>query len=486
MNLKILVESVPDAYALRCIPEAIAHENQWLAFHCNQEKKRLYIASTQLPGKLLQQQAHTLLCDSVLPDVGWGVQWSRTDRSEHFAASIHNAYAVSHNLDDISASCIESDVNSGALLDDDQWPIGRWFDALLNDAVHRRASDIHIQLSGERVVVHYRVDGDIQRRAQLPHNLWRSLLSRIKVLAQLDSTEHRRPQEGAFERVVRGYSQPVRVALMPHINTEKITLRLQRTHHSLPSLAELFVLSSQHRDVLNVLHSRQGLVLVAGATGSGKTTTLYSCLLEWMSMGLNLLTLEDPIEVVLPGVCQSNINPAIGYSYSSALRAALRHDPDGLLVGEIRDEETCALAIRAALSGHPVLASVHASDAVGVVKRLKGLGATSADLQEVVQIIIVQRLARMPCGCCSSSKRCLRCLGSGYYGRVAAVELTPTQSDFFESEFGWDGVRQRIQHRYLAALKQLLQQRYIDQTEYDRIIQSLNLMSEGQGCQSTG
>lgn len=470
-----VVESVPDAYALRCIPEATAREHQWLAYHFNSQLQQLRIVTPRIPGKLLQQRAQMLLSESVQPEKDWAIQWNRIASNGGLSESIQRAYAESHILDEISANCAASSENEYAQMDDDQWPIGRWFDALLNDAVHRRASDIHIQVNSYQFEVHYRIDGVMQMRTQLPHRLWKFLLARVKVLSQLDLTEHRRPQEGAFERIIHGCSQPIRVALMPHLDTEKITLRLQRSHHALPKLADLFVLKSQRQLVLNALHRQQGLVLVAGATGSGKTTTLYSCLMEWMAMGLNLITLEDPIEVTLPGVCQSSINTRIGYSFSDALRAALRHDPDGLLVGEIRDDETCALAIRAALSGHPVLASVHASDAVGVIKRLMGLGATLLDLQETVQIIIVQRLARIPCACAGLEKKCVRCLGSGYYGRVAAAEIAATQADFFDHSSDWIGVRQQLQLNYLASLKQLLDKKHIDKREHDRIVQTLRL-----------
>ena len=472
-----VVESIPDAYALRCIPEALARENQWLAYHFNQDLKQLFIASAGNPGKLLQQQAQGLLNACVRPDKTWVIRWNRIDSNDGFLSAMQKAYAESHSLDDISASYTVLNETQHAQLDDEQWPIGRWLDALLNDALHHRASDIHIQLNGHQLVVHYRVDGEIQLRSHLPRQFWRSLLARIKVLAELDLTEHRRPQEGAFERVIRGFSRPIRVALMPHARTEKVTLRIQRSHQSLPGLAELFVLESQHRQVLNALHRRAGLVLVAGATGSGKTTTLYSCLMEWMAMGLNLFTLEDPIEVGLPGVCQSNINPAIGYSFSAALRAVLRHDPDGILVGEIRDEETSALAIRAALSGHPVLASVHAGDAVGVIKRLMDFGASMLDLQETVQLIIVQQLARTPCGCGDASKTCDRCLGSGYYGRVAAAQIASTHASFFDNVCSWTAVREQLQSEYITALNQLFAKNYIDQRERDRIVQTQCLNS---------
>ena len=178
------------------------------------------------------------------------------------------------------------------------------------------------------------------------------------------------------------------------------------------------------------------------------------------------------------------INPGIGYTFSKALRAALRHDPDGLLVGEIRDNETCSLAVEAALSGHPVLATVHASDAVGVINRLVGLGASKVDLEETVQIIIVQRLARKPCVCDTSEALCVRCSGSGYYGRVAAAEIAAMSKVFFTEASDRGNVRHRLQQDYLVTLNKLLRKNHIDKGEHDRIVRSLCLESGGQGCQS--
>jgi len=299
MNALNVRDSIPDAYALGCIPEAVAREHLWLAYKFDRNTRQLSIAALRYPGKLLQQRAQLLLNESVLPETGWVVDWLLVTNADDLSAALHEAYAESHALDVISGNFSLSEGVNRAQLDEEQWPIGRWFDALLNDAVYRRASDIHVQVHGHEFVVHYRIDGVMQRRTRLPRRLWKPLLARIKVLAQLDLTEHRRPQEGAFERCIHGIAQPVRVALMPHGNSEKITLRLQRSHQSLPKINELFVLEAQRKMVFAALQRQKGLILVAGATGSGKTTTLYSCLLEWLAMGLSLITLEDPIEVTL-------------------------------------------------------------------------------------------------------------------------------------------------------------------------------------------
>ena len=342
--------SVPDSLALACVPEDIAREHNWLPFHCEGLRKKLHIACTRQPGRQLENQILEVVNQRVDSTGEWSIQWEPQANRPVLIEAINVAYEGSYDLDHIVGQCSEFSVNEKLNFDDEQWPVIRLFNALVNDAVHRRVTDIHLLPNENRISVRYRVDGQMCGRLFIPMRIWRVLLSRLKVLSGLDVTEHRMPQEGAFELCVHGQPQPVRSAFIPHKKTEKVTLRLLRSAGSLPTLEEILVLPSQHQGLLNLLKKRHGLIVVAGATGSGKTTTLYGCLMHWLEQGLNLITLEDPIEVPLPSVCQSEINASIGYSFSEGLKAALRHDPDGLLVGEIRDVDTCALAIRSALS----------------------------------------------------------------------------------------------------------------------------------------
>jgi len=470
--------SIPDALALACLPETIAREYNWLPFHSEGLRKKLHIACTRQPGQQLESHILEVVNQRVDSVGGWSIQWEPQVNRSALIEAINAAYEGSYDLEHIVGQCSELSDNEERNFDDEQWPVVRLFNALVNDAVHRRATDIHLLPNDNRIAVRYRVDGQMSDRLFMPMKIWRVLLSRLKVLSGLDVTEHRRPQEGAFELCVHGKPQPIRSAFIPHKKSEKITLRLLRSAGSLPALAEILVIPSQHQILLNLLKKRHGLIVVAGATGSGKTTTLYGCLMHWLEQGLNLITLEDPIEVPLPSVCQSEINASIGYSFSEGLKAALRHDPDGLLVGEIRDSETCALAIRSALSGHPVLASVHANNASGVFQRLIGLGATLSDLQQCVSSVIVQRLARTPCVCsrhddASPNLLCCSCYGSGYSGCVAAVEIFQPCAEFFDDSLAWVETQADINEEFKATLQMLLSCKHIDQLEYQRMVSQI-------------
>jgi len=458
----------PDAYALRLIPESMAREHQWLPYQCQLDERILTIATARVPVKTHQRRVAEVVRQSESEGALWRVRWCLVDAAV-LGDAIEQAYEVSYDLDDIGEHCTQLVERETAQFED-EWPMVRWFDALLNDAVHRRASDIHLASGEDGVHVHYRVDGILHRRTGLHLTLWRALLARIKVLSKLDVTEHRRPQDGALQRIIQTRKVSVRVAIMPHRRSEKATLRLLSAMDDIPSLERIFVLPDQLKTVQRVLHHADGLVLVAGATGSGKTTTLYGCLEQWRLKGMNLVTLEDPVEVPLSGVCQSEIRPDIGFTFSDGLRAALRHDPDGLLIGEIRDSETCALALRASITGHPVLSSVHANDPVGVIRRLMELGASVSDLEETVRLVLVQHLLKRPCQCLGDNKHCHQCRGSGYSDRVAAIEILEPDAAFFSQVTTWGAVRTRTNCQLVDSVKQLHQRGFIDQQECDQFV----------------
>jgi len=433
---------IPDAYALRLIPELLAREYRWVPLLCNLQNRDIRIAVSKEPSQPLQQRLYTLLNPIQSADQLWRIHWDLKSASE-VQRLLDLAYNGSYELEALTDQLTHGDSKSAVQFDNDRWPLVRWFDALLNDAVHQRASDIHLLSNFDELCVNYRVDGKIQKRLTLGSHLWPSVLARIKVLATLDVTEHRQPQDGALQRPIQQGVLQLRVAVMPHRNTEKVTLRLLQSVDSLPSLGEIFVQSQQLNQVRKCLHDQRGLIVVAGPTGSGKSTTLYACLQEWRALGLNLHTLEDPIEVPIPGVCQSEVCKSSNFDFTNGLRAALRHDPDGLLVGEIRDKESCSLTIQAALTGHPVLTTVHAVDVNGVFSRLLELGVPAALIVETVRLVVVQRLQPKACHCTTTN--CSRCAGSGCFGRKAVV-------DVFEPDFSSLGDLQRFNNLSLNSL----------------------------------
>jgi type IV pilus assembly protein PilB len=462
-------ESIPDTYALRAIPKALASEHGWLAYQCHQHSRTVKVLVATQPGIMLKQNAKRLLQEQY---PGWDFTWHECSVKEKLTKAIQRAYQTSYDVDEIGRAYAVSDSAAPVLVDDDQRPVAVWLDALLNDAVHRRASDIHLMRVGASVTVHFRVDGGLSLRTQLPIQYWQAVVARIKSLAKLDVTEHRLPQDGRFDVTVRAQQQPIRVAIMPHGRFEKLTLRLLPAVSDIPSWKELAVLAGQRQQLVNAVEAKQGVIVVAGSTGSGKTTTAYRCLLTWLQQGLQLISLEDPIEVSLPGVCQSAVNHGLGYGFAEGLRAALRHDPDGLMVGEVRDNETCSLLVRAALTGHPVIASVHAQDAVSVFQRLLGLGATLHDLQATISLIVMQRLAKKPCHCINANYKtldCDVCSGTGYLGRVAVMQLFKPTAEFYRCMSGWGIEQQRQKAQGNETLNALLNKQFIDLPEHRRL-----------------
>jgi len=215
---------VPDAYALRLLPESVAREHHCLPLYCSLNTRQLHVCSVAKPTSRQRQRVHFVVKQQSNADAPWRVQWHTATR-EDIQWGIQYAYASSHELDEVAMlGTTQADVPI-VTFDNEQWPVVRWFDALLNDAVHRRASDIHLLAETTRLCIRYRIDGVMVNRVSLPLDLWPILVARIKMLANLDVTEHRRPQDGALQRPIQQRVQPVRVAIMPHLQTEKITLR---------------------------------------------------------------------------------------------------------------------------------------------------------------------------------------------------------------------------------------------------------------------
>ena len=328
-------------------------------------------------------------------------------------------------------------------------PIGQLVEALLADAIAARASDVHLEPDRNGVRVRLRVDGQLRETARIPEARAAPLRSRLKLLAQLDIAERRLPQDGRALVRVGSREQDLRVSAMPTLHGETLALRLLPRHADLLGLAELGLAPADHERLAAVLARPQGLVLLTGPTGSGKTTTAYAALEAVDPERRNVLTLEDPVEVEWPGVNQTQVDPGIGLSFAHGLRHVLRQDPDVLLVGEVRDRETAALTVEAASTGHLVLATLHTNDAPSAVARLADLGADRFLLASALQLVVAQRLVRRICDGCgvadpaalddlpplpgdvvaSATPRrgdgCQRCDGLGVFGRTAVAETLP-------------------------------------------------------------
>ncbi len=276
-------------------------------------------------------------------------------------------------------------------------PVIRIVDTLLKHAILQRASDIHIEPGEKEVLVRYRIDGILHDAMTLPLSAKSGIVARIKVLSNLKLDEHRLPQDGRFKIETEDYRYSIRVSILPVFNGEKVVMRLLPEKARGYSLEGLGLRGEALERVQEALRRPVGMILVTGPTGCGKTTTLYSMMEILNSPGVNISTIEDPIEYRMPRINQTQVNPKIGLTFASGLRALLRQDPDIIMVGEIRDSETASLAINAALTGHLVLSTLHTNSAAGAVPRLIEMGAEPFLLASTLNLILAQRLVRKLC-----------------------------------------------------------------------------------------
>lgn len=282
-------------------------------------------------------------------------------------------------------------------------PIIRIVDTLLEYAVFERASDIHIEPSETDVVVRYRIDGVLKDVMTLPKNVQSGLVARIKILSNLKLDEHRLPQDGRFKVKTNEYEVSFRVSIIPVFDGEKIVMRLLQESGQVLTLEQLGFQKRSFDVVKRNIEKPHGMILVTGPTGSGKTTTLYSVLNVLNTADVNICTIEDPVEYRMPRINQSQVQPRVGFTFAGGLRALLRQDPDIIMVGEIRDQETAEIAIHAAMTGHLVLSTLHTNDAVGSLPRLLDMGVAPFLVASTTNVIIAQRLVRKICQNCITS-----------------------------------------------------------------------------------
>ncbi|MEN8262393.1 MAG: type II secretion system ATPase GspE [Nitrospirota bacterium] len=325
-------------------------------------------------------------------------------------------------------------------------PIIRLLNALLMEAVKEKASDIHIEPYEKGIDVRFRVDGILNKVLTPPKIIHDALVSRIKIIAGLDIAEKRLPQDGRIKLLVGGKNIDIRVSIIPTALGERAVLRLLDRQAGVLSLEKLGLTDTVLSSVKNALSRQNGIILVTGPTGSGKTTSLYASLLRLNTEDRNIITVEDPVEYQLSGVGQMQVNPKIGLTFASGLRSILRQDPDIMMVGEIRDIETAEIAVHASLTGHLVLSTLHTNDAPGAITRLIDMGIEPFLVASSLVCVLAQRLIRVICPHCKESykpskqeleylkldsfpfvlyhgKGCDKCLGKGYLGRTGIYEL---------------------------------------------------------------
>jgi general secretion pathway protein E len=321
---------------------------------------------------------------------------------------INHIYGKKHDSGGNLGEGEEDDVGGGEELVDildvtDEAPIIRWVNSLLFNAVKERASDIHIEPGEKEVFVRYRIDGVLYETRRANRQFMPSIISRVKIMAGLNIAEKRLPQDGRIRRKIAGKDIDMRVATVPTVkgtSAERITIRLLDRETVLHDLADIGFGDDHLRQMDDLIHRPHGILLVTGPTGSGKTTTLYACLAKINAPDLNILTIEDPVEYQLDGISQTAVNEKIDLTFAAGLRSFLRHDPDVIMVGEIRDLQTAEIAIQASLTGHLVLSTIHTNDAPGAITRLVDLGVQPFLVASSLMALLAQRLVRRVCRDC--------------------------------------------------------------------------------------
>lgn len=301
---------------------------------------------------------------------------------------------------DISRQGATSDLNEAEI---NSAPVAKIVNMILDYAIKHHASDVHIEPREGKVAVRYRIHGILAEKLTLPNTLAPSVISRIKILANMKIDEHRIPQDNRFQVKSDGNAVDIRVSVMPAIYGEKVVMRLLEKGGGVISLEGTGLRGPAFKTYRESLDKTQGIILITGPTGSGKTQTLASSLAILNDQEVNILTIEDPVEIRIDGITQVQVNPEVGLTFASAMRAFLRQDPDIIMVGEIRDAETANLAVQAALTGHLVLATLHTNSAAGALPRLLDMGIQPFLLSSTINVIVAQRLVRRLCDECKQA-----------------------------------------------------------------------------------
>jgi type IV pilus assembly protein PilB len=346
-----------------------------------------------------------------------------------------------------------------ALAEEAEAPIVKFVTHIINEALKVRASDIHIEPLSNKTRVRFRIDGVCQEMHSITKNVQDALISRIKILSQIDITEKRKPQDGRIDLKGDGKSIDIRVSTIPTTCGESIVMRLLEKSSALIKLKSIGLSQHDLNNFKNILKRPNGIILVTGPTGSGKSTTLYAALNEFNSLEKKIITVEDPIEYNIPGVNQCEVNEKIGLTFPNILRSILRQDPNIIVIGEIRDVDTAEIAVSASLTGHLVLSTLHTNDAASAITRLTNMGVSPFLISSSIQAIVAQRLVRIICPECKTPHRngekvptvpglnindlenaefyhgtgCEHCNKTGYYGRAGIFEFMCIGSELKEA-----------------------------------------------------
>jgi type IV pilus assembly protein PilB len=451
-----LAEIGPEPAALQRIPRHLAERHHVLPLRID-EDQQLVVAMADPTNVFALDD---LKLGSGLRDVRPVVstETAITEALRRTYASDSAALDMVENMVEGDVTTVDEDEDLAAVAAGDDQPIIRLANAILADAVRTRTSDVHVEPERDHVRIRYRIDGLLRETMRVPKHIGPSLVSRLKIMSTLDIAERRRPQDGRAMIRVEGQEVDLRVSTMPTMHGETIVMRLLRKGAERLSIDDLGISPDARAMFESALERPQGLIVITGPTGSGKTTTLYAGLSLISDPVRNILTLEDPIEYQLEGINQTQVNPKIDLTFARGLRTVLRQDPDVVMVGEIRDRETAELAMEASFTGHLVLSTLHTNDAPSTIVRLVDLGVERFLIASSMILVAAQRLARNVCPHCAVPAQpeerilhrlglqrsdlegvrlvqgtgCQRCEKTGYLGRTALLEVLPITPEMRE------------------------------------------------------
>ncbi|NLB60315.1 MAG: Flp pilus assembly complex ATPase component TadA [Lentisphaerae bacterium] len=446
-----LVHFVPAGELLEIIPKEIL--NRCLAVPVAKVGPTLTVALGDPfnPGTIEELQALTNL--QVLPVVSSEKEVKEVLQKYHAQSSLglNDVFKYATETEEVEIGHeTQEELSLDEMLEStESAPVIRIVNSIMIEALRRQASDIHLEPMEKFLRLRYRTDGDLYEVSSPPQNLQSAIISRVKILSVINIAEHRIPQDGRFKVKALGKEVDVRVNLLPTVHGEKVVMRILDRSNLAPSLSALGLDPKAYDSLIYAIGQPHGIILVTGPTGSGKTTTLYSCLQDLNKNDVNIVTTEDPVEYQLGGINQVAINEEVGLTFANALRAILRQDPDIVMVGEIRDQETAAIAVKAALTGHLVLSTLHTNDAAGAITRLRDMNVEAFLLASSVIMAQAQRLYKKLCPVCRRPREvpleylrlnnldpayfqgaqlfepvgCPKCARTGFKGRSSLMEI---------------------------------------------------------------
>lgn len=445
---------VVDAEALALIPRDLARRHRLLPVSFDKETRILQVAMADTYNVIALDQIQAVIGPDITIEpmlAGEAELEQSVDQFYSFELSIDGI------LEEIETGTVDYRSLASAGLEEYRQPVVRLVDAILADAVKMRASDIHFEPEAEFSRIRYRIDGVLRQIRSLHRNYWPAIVVRLKIIAGMNIAENRAPQDGRTTLRVGGREVDFRVSAQPTLHGENLVLRVLDRNQSIVPLDKLGLTESNLNKVRLLLSRPEGIILVTGPTGSGKTTTLYSILSHINSGSINIMTLEDPVEYPMNLIRQTSVNEIAKIDFATGIRSMMRQDPDVILVGEIRDKDTAEMALRAAMTGHQVYSTLHTNSALGVVPRLLDIGILPDILAGNIIGVIAQRLVRRLCPKCKQQYQpdklesqllglepggeaptiyqavgCEFCDQQGYRGRIALMEILRMDQDLDE------------------------------------------------------